>query len=93
MIAYDYLIIYSAGGKRYLKELKIEKLLFRKPSLVFDVRINESYKDKVILITVAHKQVSLLEHNCIKTIYNNVLGTLNLVKFCEEYKAERFIMA
>ena len=29
---YDYPIVYTAGGKRHLREFDIEELLFRKPS-------------------------------------------------------------
>ena len=166
---YDYPTMYTAGGKRHLREFDIEELLFRKPLAVADERTNAYYKDKVVLITggggsigselcrqlakmspkkiiildiyengaydvqqelkiaygnkldlqieicsithrkalkrvfekhhpqiiinaAAHKHVPLMEHNCIEAIYNNVFGTKNLVDFCEEYHAERFMM-
>ena len=48
---YDYPTVYSAGGKRHLREFDIEELLFRKPLVVSDERTNAYYKDKVVLIT------------------------------------------
>ena len=48
---YDYPTVYSAGGKRHLREFDIEELLFRKPRIVSDERTNAYYKDKVVLIT------------------------------------------
>ena len=48
---YDYPTVYAAGGKRHLRELDVEELLFRKPLAVSDERTNRYYKDKVVLIT------------------------------------------
>lgn len=48
---YDYPTMYTAGGKRHLREFDIEELLFRKPLVVADERTNAYYKDKVVLIT------------------------------------------
>lgn len=48
---YDYPTMYTAGGKRHLREFDVEELLFRKPLVVSDERTNEYYKDKVVLIT------------------------------------------
>ena len=48
---YDYPIMYTAGGKRHLREFDIEELLFRKPLVVSDERTNAYYKDKIVLIT------------------------------------------
>ena len=166
---YDYPVVYTAGGKRHLREFDIEELLFRKPLVVSDEHTNEYYKGKVVLITggggsigselcrqlakmqpkqivildiyengaydvqqelkiiygdtlnlqieicsitnrralecvfakyhpqivinaAAHKHVPLMEHNCVEAIYNNVFGTKNLVEFCEQFSAERFMM-
>lgn len=43
--------MYTAGGKRHLREFDIEELLFRKPLVVSDERTNAYYKDKIVLIT------------------------------------------
>ena len=48
---YDYPTMYTAGGKRHLREFDIEELLFRKQLVVSDERTNAYYKDKVVLIT------------------------------------------
>lgn len=48
---YDYPVMYTAGGKRHLREFDIEELLFRPPLIVSDKRTNEYYRNKVILIT------------------------------------------
>lgn len=48
---YDYPTMYTAGGKRHLREFDVEELLFRKPLVISDERTNVYYKDKVVLIT------------------------------------------
>ena len=48
---YDYPTMYTAGGKRHLREFDIEELLFRKPLVISDERTNAYYKDKIVLIT------------------------------------------
>ena len=48
---YDYLTMYTVGGKRHLREFDIEELLFRKLLVVSDERTNAYYKDKIVLIT------------------------------------------
>lgn len=48
---YDYPTVYTASGKRHLREFDVEELLFRKPLVVSDERTNAYYKDKVVLIT------------------------------------------
>jgi FlaA1/EpsC-like NDP-sugar epimerase len=48
---YDYPVMQTANGRRYLREFDIEDLLFRKPISVTDEKTYAYYKDKVILIT------------------------------------------
>lgn len=48
---YDYPTVYSAGGKRHLREFDIEELLFRKQLVVTDEKTYDYYRGKVILIT------------------------------------------
>lgn len=48
---YDYPTVYTAGGKRHLREFDIEELLFRKQLVVADEYTNGYYRDKVVLIT------------------------------------------
>lgn len=48
---YDYPTMYTADGKKHLREFDIEELLFRKPLVFSDKRTNDYYNDKVVLIT------------------------------------------
>ena len=48
---YDYPTVYTAGGKRNLREFDIEELLFRKQLVVSDEQTDAYYKGKVVLIT------------------------------------------
>ena len=48
---YDYPVMQTAGGKRYLREFDIEELLFRKPVDMTNERTVQYYKGKRILIT------------------------------------------
>ena len=55
-------------------------------------RVFAKYHPQIVINAAAHKHVTLMEHNCIEAIYNNVFGTQNLVELCEKYEAERFMM-
>jgi len=48
---YDYPMMQTAGGKRYVRDFDIEELLFRKPIAIADEKTGAFYRDKVILIT------------------------------------------
>ncbi len=48
---YDFPVMKVAGKKRFLREFDIEELLFRKPIEMADLKTNDYYKNKVILIT------------------------------------------
>lgn len=48
---YDFPLISGAEGKRHLRSFDIEELLFRKPIVLNDRRVEAYYRDKVILIT------------------------------------------
>jgi FlaA1/EpsC-like NDP-sugar epimerase len=54
--------------------------------------IFEIYKPNTIFHSAAYKHVSLVEHNVIEGIRNNVFGTLNLALNSIEYKLETFIL-
>ena len=47
---------------------------------------------QIVVHAAAHKHVPLMEKNCIEAVENNVFGTLNVIKLCEEYGAQRFMM-
>lgn len=55
-------------------------------------KVFENHKPQMVIHAAAHKHVPLMEHNCIEAVENNVFGTLNVIEFCEEYEAERFMM-
>lgn len=55
-------------------------------------RIMEEYPPQIVVHAAAHKHVPLMEKNCIEAVENNVFGTLNVIKLCEEYGAQRFMM-
>lgn len=55
-------------------------------------RVFEAYYPQIVINAAAHKHVPLMEKNCIEAVENNVFGTLNVAKCCEEYHAERFMM-
>ena len=55
-------------------------------------RIMEEYHPQIVVHAAAHKHVPLMEKNCIEAVENNVFGTLNVIKLCEEYGAQRFMM-
>lgn len=48
-------------------------------------RIMEEYHPQIVVHAAAHKHVPLMEKNCIEAVENNVFGTLNVIKLCEEY--------
>lgn len=55
-------------------------------------KVFERYHPEIVINAAAHKHVPLMEHNCVEAVENNVFGTKNLIDFCEEYGAERFMM-
>ena len=52
----------------------------------------QRYQPQIVINAAAHKHVPLMEKNCIEAVYNNVLGTRNLVELCEKYGVARFMM-
>ena len=55
-------------------------------------RVFREYKPDICINAAAHKHVPLMEKNCIEAVENNVFGTLNVIKCCEEYGCGRFMM-
>lgn len=55
-------------------------------------RVFSTYRPEIVIHAAAHKHVPLMEHNCIEAVENNVMGTLNVVRCCEEFHAQRFLM-
>lgn len=55
-------------------------------------RVFREYRPDICINAAAHKHVPLMEKNCIEAVENNVFGTLNVIKCCEEYGCGRFMM-
>lgn len=55
-------------------------------------RVFQKYRPQIVIHAAAHKHVPLMENNCIEAVENNVFGTWNVVRCCEDYGAERFMM-
>lgn len=92
--------IYENGAYDVQQELKIAykgKLDVRieimsitnRPALE---KVFYTYHPQIVINAAAHKHVPLMEHNCVEAVTNNVFGTKNVIDFCEEYGAERFMM-
>jgi len=54
--------------------------------------IFQKYKPQLVYHAAAHKHVPLMEDSPNEAVKNNVFGTLNLVRFANQYKAERFVL-
>ncbi|KOF55966.1 MULTISPECIES: polysaccharide biosynthesis protein [Clostridium] len=53
--------------------------------------IFEKFKPDVVFHAAAHKHVPLMEVNPMEAIKNNVLGTFNVLKCCDEYNVKKFV--
>ncbi len=54
--------------------------------------IFEKYHPNIIFHAAAHKHVPMMELNIEEAITNNVLGTYNIVRACEQTRVERMVM-
>lgn len=54
--------------------------------------IFETYKPQVVFHAAAYKHVHLVEANVASAVLNNICGTWNLLKLCERFSVERFVM-
>ncbi|WP_040330201.1 polysaccharide biosynthesis protein [Clostridium ihumii] len=58
------------------------------------VRLKEiftQYKPEVVFHAAAHKHVPLMEANPNEAIKNNIIGTYNLAKCCDEFNVKKFV--
>lgn len=59
-----------------------------------EVRIREifnKYRPEVVFHAAAHKHVPLMEDNPREAIKNNVIGTYNVIKACNEFGTKKFV--
>ena len=50
------------------------------------------YKPDVVFHAAAHKHVPLMENSSTSAIKNNVFGTLNVLRACDEHDVSRFVL-
>lgn len=55
-------------------------------------QVFEKYRPQVVFHAAAYKHVHLVEANVASAVLNNVQGTWNLLKQCEAFHVERFVM-
>ncbi|SHK23429.1 NDP-sugar epimerase, includes UDP-GlcNAc-inverting 4,6-dehydratase FlaA1 and capsular polysaccharide biosynthesis protein EpsC [Hathewaya proteolytica DSM 3090] len=51
----------------------------------------KKHKPYVVFHAAAHKHVPLMENNPSEAIKNNIIGTYNVLKCCDEFKVRRFV--
>lgn len=50
-----------------------------------------TYRPDVVFHAAAHKHVPLMEENPAEAIKNNIIGTYNVLKCCDEFKVKKFV--
>lgn len=54
--------------------------------------IFEKYRPDIVFHAAAHKHVPLMENNKTEAVKNNIFGTLNILKSCDKYGVQRFVL-
>ncbi len=54
--------------------------------------IFEKYKPDLVFHAAAHKHVPLMEHNPEEAVKNNILGTYNIARLCEEFGTKKMVL-
>lgn len=49
------------------------------------------YKPEVVFHAAAHKHVPLMEENPAEAVKNNIIGTYNVLKCCDEFEVNKFV--
>ena len=55
-------------------------------------QVFEAHRPEVVFHAAAHKHVPLMEANVPDAVTNNVLGTLQMLRLCEQYDVDRFVL-
>jgi FlaA1/EpsC-like NDP-sugar epimerase len=50
-----------------------------------------TYRPTVVFHAAAHKHVPLMEHQVVEACLNNIFGTLNLMKFCQQHQVKKLV--
>lgn len=53
--------------------------------------IFDKYRPEVVFHAAAHKHVPLMEGNPAEAVKNNIIGTYNVLKCCDEFKVDKFV--
>ncbi|QXE18507.1 nucleoside-diphosphate sugar epimerase/dehydratase [Clostridium sp. 001] len=53
--------------------------------------IFDKYRPEVVFHAAAHKHVPLMEGNPAEAVKNNIIGTYNVLKCCNEFKVDKFV--
>lgn len=78
--------------KRNHPELNIEVLIGSVRDIDRLRGLFEKYHPQLVFHAAAHKHVPLMEDSPNEAVKNNVFGTYNLAKICDEYKVERMLL-
>lgn len=91
--------IYENNAYDLQMELNYKYPNLKKEVIIASVRdkkrldeIFKRYKPEVIFHAAAHKHVPLMEDNPKEAIKNNVIGTYNVVRCCNENNVKRFVL-
>ncbi len=78
--------------RRKYPELKLEVLIGSVRDCARLEEVFAHFKPKVVFHAAAHKHVPLMEDSPNEAIKNNVYGTYNVAKVCEQHDTERFVL-
>jgi FlaA1/EpsC-like NDP-sugar epimerase len=84
---------------RVIREQADEKIKTEIISKIADVkdksacaRIFDNYRPSFVFHAAAHKHVPLMEDNPLEAVWNNVIGTKNIVDLSVDYGVDRFVL-
>ncbi|MCP4105923.1 MAG: polysaccharide biosynthesis protein [Desulfobacteraceae bacterium] len=72
--------------------LKITPVLASVQKKQFMKRIFEKHKPDVVLHAAAYKHVPMMELHPWEAVFNNVIGTRNILELCHKHNVDRFVL-